>query len=52
MKFITAIGLGLMVIGVAPGHKERTGTQALRTGLTPLAHAAARTKGTSLSALS
>jgi transposase len=47
--------------GVAPGNDERAGTQrsgttrpgnqALRPGLTPLAHAAARTKGTSLSAL-
>jgi transposase len=48
--------------GVAPGHHEsagkqrsgktRQGNQAVRTGLTPLAPAAARTKGTSLSALS
>jgi transposase len=47
--------------GVAPGNNEsagqqrsgktRQGNQALRTGLTPLAHAAARTKGTYLSAL-
>jgi transposase len=47
--------------GVAPGNDEsagkqrsgktRQGNQALRTGLTPVAHAAARTKGTSLSAL-
>jgi transposase len=47
--------------GIAPGNdasagKQRSGTtrqghQALRTGLTPLAHAAARTKGTYLSAL-
>jgi transposase len=47
--------------GVAPGHDERAGTQragqtrqghrALRAGLTPWAHAAARPKGTSLSAL-
>jgi transposase len=47
--------------GVAPGNDEsagkqrsgktRQGNQALRTGLTPLAHAAARTKGTYLSAL-
>jgi transposase len=42
--------------GVAPGNDEsagkrrsgktRKGNRALRTGLTPLAHAAARTKGT------
>ena len=48
--------------GVAPGHDERAGQQrsgktrkgnrALRTGLTPLAHAAARTKDTDLSAWS
>jgi transposase len=48
--------------GVAPGNDESAGTQrsgktrqgnqALRTGLTQLAHAAARTKGTYLSALS
>ena len=48
--------------GVAPGHDERAGTQrsgktrqghrALRTGLTPLAHAAALTTGTDVSALS
>jgi transposase len=48
--------------GVAPGHNERAGkprsgktrpgNQALRTGLTPLAHAAARTKDTDVSALS
>jgi transposase len=48
--------------GVAPGNDEsagkkrsgktRRGNQALRTGLTPLAHAAARPKGTYLSALS
>jgi transposase len=47
--------------GVAPGNddsagkqrsgKTRKGNRALRTGLTQLAHAAARTKGTSLSAL-
>jgi len=47
--------------GVAPGNDEsagkkrsgktRTGNQALRTGLTQLAHAAARAQGTSLSAL-
>jgi transposase len=47
--------------GIAPGNDEsagkqrsgktRQGNQALRTGLTQLAHAAARTKGTSLSAL-
>jgi transposase len=47
--------------GVAPGNDEsagqqrsgktRQGNQALRTGLTPLAHAAACTKGTYLSAL-
>ncbi len=47
--------------GVAPGNDEsagkqrsgktRQGNQAVRTGLTPLAHAAARTKGTYLSAL-
>jgi transposase len=47
--------------GVAPGNDESAGTQrsgktrkgnrALRTGLTQLAHAAARTKGTYLSAL-
>lgn len=47
--------------GVAPGNedsagkqrsgKTRQGNRALRTGLTPLAHAAARTKGTSLSAV-
>jgi len=47
--------------GVAPGHDERAGTQrsgktrrgnrTLRTGLTQLVHAAARTKGTYLSAL-
>jgi transposase len=47
--------------GVAPGNDEsagkrrsgktRPGNQALRTGLTQLAHAAARTKGTYLSAL-
>jgi transposase len=47
--------------GVAPGNDEsagkqrsgktRPGNQALRTGLTQLAHAAARPKGTSLSAL-
>jgi transposase len=47
--------------GVAPGHDEsagkrragktRQGNQALRTGLTPVAHAAAHTKGTYLSAL-
>ena len=47
--------------GVAPGHDEsagkrragktRQGNRVLRTGLTPLAHAAARTKGTDLSAL-
>jgi transposase len=47
--------------GVAPGNDEsagkqrsgktRQGNQALRTGLTQLAHAAARTKGTYLSAL-
>jgi hypothetical protein len=46
--------------GVAPGHhasagkpragKTRQGNQAVRTGLTPWAHAAARTKGTSLAA--
>jgi transposase len=46
--------------GVAPGNDERAGkqrsgktrpgNQALRTGLTPLAQAAARTKGTDLSA--
>jgi len=46
--------------GVAPGNDEsagkqrsgqtRQGHQALRTGLTPLAHAAARTKGTYVSA--
>jgi transposase len=46
--------------GVAPGHDERAGkrrsaktrpgNRALRTGLTQLAHAAARTKGTYLSA--
>jgi transposase len=45
--------------GVAPGHDEsagkqrpgkiRTGNHILRTGLTQLAHAAARTKGTDLS---
>jgi transposase len=48
--------------GVAPGHDERAGKQcsgktrkgnrALRTGLTQLAHAAALTKGTYVSALS
>jgi transposase len=48
--------------GVAPGHDESAGQQrsgktrkghrALWAGLTPLAHAAARTKGTSVSALS
>ena len=48
--------------GVAPGHDEsagkqrsgktRQGNRALRTGLTPLAHAAARTKDTYWSALS
>jgi transposase len=47
--------------GVAPGNNEsagkqrsgktRQGNQALRTGLTQLAHAAARTQGTSVSAL-
>ncbi len=47
--------------GVAPGHEERAGQQrsgktrngsrVLRAALTQLAHAAARTKGTSLSAL-
>jgi transposase len=47
--------------GVAPGNDERAGKQrssrtrnghrTLRTGLTQIAHAAARTKGTSLSAL-
>jgi transposase len=47
--------------GVAPGNDESAGTQrsgktrqgnqAVRTALTPLAHAAARTKGTYLSAL-
>jgi len=47
--------------GVAPGHDEsagkqrsgktRQGNQALRTGLTQLAHAAARTKGTYLAPL-
>jgi transposase len=47
--------------GIAPGNDEsagkqrsgktRQGNQALRTGLTQLAHAAARTKGTYLSAL-
>jgi transposase len=47
--------------GVAPGHDEsagkqrsgktRNGNRVLRTALTQLAHAAARTKGTSLSAL-
>ena len=47
--------------GVAPGNEEsagkqrsgktRKGNRALRTGLTQLAHAAARTKGTYLSAL-
>jgi transposase len=47
--------------GVAPGNevragkqrsgKTRQGNQALRTGLTPLAHAAARPKGTVLAAL-
>jgi transposase len=47
--------------GIAPGNEEsagkqrsgktRQGNQALRTGLTQLAHAAARTKGTYLSAL-
>jgi transposase len=47
--------------GVAPGHDERAGKQrsgktrqgnrALRTGLTPRAHAAARTKDTYLSAV-
>jgi transposase len=49
-------------MGVAPGHDERAGKpragttrqghRTLRTGLTPLAHAAARTTGTDLSALS
>ena len=48
--------------GVAPGHDERAGKQRagttrhgptpVRAGWTPLAHAAARTKGTSWSALS
>jgi transposase len=48
--------------GVAPGHDESAGTpragkthkghRTLRAGLTPWAHAAARTKGPSLSALS
>jgi transposase len=48
--------------GVAPGHDESAGTQrsgktrqgnrTLRTGLTPIAHAAARTQGPSPSALS
>jgi len=48
--------------GVAPGNDESAGQQrsgktrkghrALRTGLTPLAHAAALTKGTYVSALS
>jgi transposase len=47
--------------GVAPGKEEsagqqrsgktRNGSRVLRAALTPLAHAAARTKGTSLSAL-
>lgn len=47
--------------GVAPGkdesagkqrsEKTRKGNRILRAGLTPMAHAAARTKGTSLSAL-
>jgi transposase len=47
--------------GVAPGNDEsagkrcsgktRKGNRTLRAGLTPLAHAAARTQGTSLSAL-
>jgi len=47
--------------GVAPGHDEsagkhrsgktRQGHRALRTGLTQMAHAAARTQGTYLSAL-
>ncbi|MGH8068182.1 MAG: transposase [Candidatus Entotheonellia bacterium] len=47
--------------GVAPGHDEsaekrrsgktRQGNRTLRTGLTQVAHAAARTKGTYLSAL-
>ena len=47
--------------GIVPGNDEsagkqrsgktRQGNQALRTGLTPLAHAAARTKGTYVSAL-
>jgi transposase len=59
-RFGTAAGLAAWS-GVAPGNDEsagkqrsgktRRGNQALRTGLTQLAHAAARTKGTYLSAL-
>jgi transposase len=59
-RFGTAARLSAWT-GVAPGHDERAGTRhsgktrrgnrAWRTGLTPLAHAAARTKGTYVSAL-
>src|SRR5262249_15025035 len=59
-RFGTAAAL-VAWTGVAPGHDEsagkrrsaktRQGHRALRTGLTLLAHAAARTKGTYLAAL-
>jgi len=59
-RFGTAARLAAWT-GVAPGHDEsagkprsgktRKGNRVLRTGLTQMAHAAARTKGTSLSAL-
>jgi transposase len=59
-RFATASRLSAWT-GVAPGHDEsagkqrsgktRRGNRTLRTGLTQLAHAAARTKGTYLSAL-
>jgi transposase len=60
-RFGTAARLAAWT-GVAPGNDERAGQQrsgktrqghrALRTGLTPMAHAATRTKGTYVSALS
>jgi transposase len=59
-RFGTAARLAAWT-GVAPGHDERAGKQrsgkmrqghrALRTGLTQMAHAATRTKGTYVSAL-
>jgi transposase len=59
-RFGTAARLAAWT-GVAPGHDERAGkrrsgktrqgNRALRTGLTQMAHAAARSKGTSLAAL-